>query len=81
MGWLTATDWASLALLDEENEAAITQRLAIGLRAEVALLGVDCFGADLRVDRSRVRVALDEPVEDTDLLTQRLMALLTDYYR
>jgi hypothetical protein len=81
MGWLTAADWASLALLDEENEAAIMQRLAIGLRTEVALLGVDCFGADLRVDGSRLRIALDEPVEDTDLLIQRLMVLLTDYYR
>jgi hypothetical protein len=28
-----------------------------------------------------VRVALDEPVYDTDLLIQRLMALLTDYHQ
>ena len=81
MGWITATDWASLAMLDEENEAAITQRLAIGLRAEVAVLGVDYFGADLRVNRARVRVALDEPASDTDLLISRLTALLADYYQ
>jgi putative heme iron utilization protein len=81
MGWLTATDWASLALLDEEDEAAITERIEIGLKAEIALLGVDCFGADLRVHRSRVRVALDEPVHEADLLARRLMTLLTDYYQ
>jgi putative heme iron utilization protein len=81
MGWLTATDWASLALLDEEDEAAITQRLAIGLGTEVALLGVDYFGADLRVDGKRVRVALDELVDNGDLLIQVLKALLADYYQ
>jgi heme iron utilization protein len=79
MGWLMAADWAQLPVLSESLEAELVEQLGTGSSAGVAVLGVDCFGADLRVGQTRTRIALDVPIVEPESLLAALMALLKNY--
>ncbi len=76
MGWLTAQDWDALEHLGEASEAQLVGELSMGLDPDTALLGVDCFGADLRIGKIRHRLKLDKPIGLPDLLLTALASVL-----
>lgn len=56
MGWVEADSWHALPMLQYADETALLERLGKQLPAHVALLGLDCFGLDLRSSQQRLRL-------------------------
>jgi putative heme iron utilization protein len=76
MGWLTAQDWDALEHLSDISEAQLVGELTKALGPGTELLGVDCFGADLRIGKIRHRLKLDKPIGLPDLLLTTLARVL-----
>jgi heme iron utilization protein len=79
MGWLEAADLDPLEPLAAEHEAELIERFERDARrlAPVEMLGVDRYGADLRIDGVRARHPFSAPVTDQQALFAELEVCLT----
>jgi putative heme iron utilization protein len=79
MGWLDAADLDPLEPLASEDEAALIDRFERDARrgAHVELLGVDRYGADLRIAGARARHPFSTPLTDPQALSAALEACLS----
>ncbi|SCK21667.1 HugZ family protein [Vogesella sp. LIG4] len=73
MGWVEQGDWQTLPVLSAADEAALLASLAPP--AEVALLGVDCFGLDLAQAGRRLRLPFALPGAGSELAAAARQAL------
>ncbi|WP_293239538.1 pyridoxamine 5'-phosphate oxidase family protein [Paludibacterium sp.] len=69
MGWVEAQDWAELAVLSPDDEAALLARVKPGHE----VLGIDCYGIDWRRDGRRQRLAFEHAL-DAGAIAERLSA-------
>lgn len=76
MGWVDGTALDALAPLafDEERVLWDAYEADAGWRPDLALLGVDRYGADWRHEGRRVRTAFDAPQTEADALRQSLVS-------
>ncbi len=74
MGWLAGSELDPLEPLPFDEEADLIARFDSGLRRQpqVELIGVDRYGADLRIGGARLRGAFEAPMSDSAALRAAL---------
>jgi len=80
MGWIDETQWGEAAALDPADEQACCDELAAALPADIRLLGLDCYGADLEQGGRRQRQPFpNAPIAAPDLraTAAQVLKLLT----
>lgn len=81
MGWLDAEELDPLEPLSDEDETALIEYFDrhVTRPAVVRLVGVDRYGADLKVDGQRRRHAFDSAKPDMSALERALASCIADY--
>lgn len=80
MGWLDAADLDPLEPLSDDDETALIEYFDrhVSRPAQVRLVGIDRYGADLKVDGQRQRYPFDSAKTDMSALEQALTSCIAD---
>jgi hypothetical protein len=70
MGWLENEDWRGMAQIPLGDEAALLPALSQGLKHDVRVLGVDCYGIDCDVAGKRARRGFPGPALSSNEIAQ-----------
>lgn len=77
MGWLESDAWAQLTPLAPQDEAALLQELEAAVPPTASLLGIDCYGIDLRREGRRARLPFSAPLP-ADRIAAEAATLLSE---
>ena len=76
MGWLEQDAWEQAQVLGPDDELALLRQIGGDIPADVALLGLDCYGIDLVRNGRRERLAFRAALAAAEIVpeTRRLLA-------
>jgi heme iron utilization protein len=79
MGWIDGDALTGAAALDPDDEARLLASVSVEAPPDGSVLGVDCYGVDLRMDDTRHRISFPSPEHDPQALAGVAIAAMREF--